>query len=65
MEDAGIKSEAGINKKGGVFLRIRGPSKDVLGELRRLDVTHEGAPLKDVVPVEISGKPNPRPPSKN
>lgn len=63
MEDTEIKSEVGVNKEGRVSLKIKGPSKFVLGELRRLDAKHEGAPLGEIVPVEIRGTPNP--PSKS
>lgn len=66
MEDrTEIKSEAGVDRKGRPSLKIKGPSDFVLREIRRLDAKHEGAPLKDIVPVEVSGNPNPRPPSKN
>lgn len=59
------ESAVAIDKKGRPSLKIKGPSEFVLGELRRLDAKHEGAPLKEIVPVEVSGNPNPRPPSKN
>lgn len=66
MEDGTeTKSEAGVDKKGRASLKIKGPNDFVLKEIKRLDEKHEGAPLKDIVPVEVSGNPNPRPPSKN
>lgn len=58
-----VKSEAAVDKKGRASLKIKGQNRFVLEEIRRLDAKHEGAPLRDVVPVEIRGTPNP--PSKS
>lgn len=63
VKDEKRTSEAAVDEKGNASLKIKGPSKFVLGELRRLDAKHEGAPLGEIVPVEIRGTPNP--PSKS
>lgn len=65
VKDEKIKSEAGVDREGRPSLKIKGSSAFVLDEIRRLDAKHEGASVKDIVPVEVSGNPNPRPPSKN
>lgn len=65
MEDIKPESEAAIDRKGRPSLKIKGPSSFVLNEIKRLDEKHEGDPIGKVVPVELSGNPNPRPPAKN